>query len=87
MLQKLILTVGQRLNERNVMSTALCSSGYSIDYATRLSKILARKMKMPVYIGCSMSFAGIVPEEELEGLTRIVHEIMAVFDSQPQGQD
>lgn len=39
-------------------------------------------MKLPVYVGCSMSFAGIVPEEEIEGLTLIVDEIMARFITQ-----
>lgn len=38
-------------------------------------------MRLPVYVGCSMSFAGITPEEEMEGLGRIVSEIMAKFES------
>jgi len=37
-------------------------------------------MKLPVYVGCSMSFVGITPEEEMEGLARIVEEIMARFN-------
>jgi hypothetical protein len=66
----------QRTNERNVISTPLSTSGSSIDYATRLAKILARRMKSPVYVGCSMNFAGTTTEEEMEGLTAVVGQIM-----------
>lgn len=37
-------------------------------------------MKKPVYVGCSMNFAGITTDEEIEGLTVIVHKIMSEFD-------
>ncbi|EHY54285.1 hypothetical protein HRR83_008137 [Exophiala dermatitidis] len=63
-------------NDRSVISTALSTSGSSIDYATRMAKILARKMRQPVYVGCSMNFAGTTPEEEMEGLTVAVEQIM-----------
>ncbi len=63
-------------NDRNVISTALSTSGSSIDYATRMAKILARKMKQPVYVGCSMNFAGTTAEEEMEGFTKVVDQIM-----------
>ncbi|OCT50870.1 hypothetical protein CLCR_09229 [Cladophialophora carrionii] len=63
-------------DERNVISTALSTSGSSIDYATRMAKILARKMKRPVYVGCSMKIAGTTAEEEMEGFTAIVDQIV-----------
>lgn len=66
----------QRLDARNVISTALSTSVSSIDYAARLAKILARRMQSPVYVGCSMNFAGVAADEEMEGLTLAVHEIM-----------
>jgi len=66
----------QVLNDRNVISTPLTTSGSSIDYATRMAKILARRMKQPVYVGCSMNFAGTTAEEEMEGLTVAVDKIM-----------
>jgi len=64
------------MNDRNVISTPLTTSGSSIDYATRMAKILARRMKKPVYVGCSMNFAGMTAEEEMEGLTVAVEKIM-----------
>ncbi|EXJ92169.1 hypothetical protein A1O3_00719 [Capronia epimyces CBS 606.96] len=66
-------------NDRDVISTALSTSGSSIDYATRLAKILARKMKQPVYVGCSMNLAGTTAEEEMEGLTVAVDQIMKMW--------
>ncbi|EXJ93917.1 hypothetical protein A1O1_02310 [Capronia coronata CBS 617.96] len=63
-------------NDREVVSTALANSGSSIDYATRVAKILARKTKQPVYVGCSMNFAGLTAEEEMEGLTVAIDHIM-----------
>jgi len=63
-------------NDRNVISTPLSTSGSSIDYATRLAKILARKLRQPVYVGCSMNFAGTTADEEMEGFTTVVDQIM-----------
>lgn len=67
------------MKQRSAISTPIITSGSSIDYATRLSKILAIKLKQPIYIGCSMNFAGSTMEEELEGLTRVVEAIMEAF--------
>lgn len=66
----------QRLDTRSTISTALSTEGSSIDYATRLSKILARRLNQPVYVGCSMSFAGMTAEEEMEGVTAVVGKIL-----------
>lgn len=74
------LMIPQSQNNREALSTTLCSAGYSIDYATRLSKILARRLRLPVYVGCSMSFAGISPEEEMEGLSLVVKKILAEYE-------
>lgn len=74
-----LLTVAQRLDEKDVLSTALYESGSSIDYATRVAKILARRTKMPVYVGCSMNFAGTTVEEEMEGLTKVIEIVMAAW--------
>lgn len=70
----------QRFNSNEIPSTTLCATGSSIEYATRLAKILARKTGLPVYVGCSISFAGTTPDEEMEGLTRVVGEVMVQFN-------
>lgn len=71
----------KRLSQKQVISTALVESGSSIEYATRVSKILARKTNLPAYVSCSMNFAGITPEEEMEGLTKVIEEIMKQFNN------
>ncbi len=76
MYRSALLIRKQRVDEKNVLSTALYESGSSIDYATRTAKILARRTKEPVYVGCSMNFAGTTIEEEMEGLTKVVDTIM-----------
>ncbi|KIW18325.1 hypothetical protein PV08_02613 [Exophiala spinifera] len=63
-------------SDGDIISTPLATSGSSIDYATRMAKVLARRMRQPVYVGCSMNFAGTTTEEEMEGFTVAVSEIM-----------
>lgn len=70
----------QRINEKDVISTALYESGSSIDYATRTAKILARRTKQPVYVGCSMNFAGTTIDEEMEGLTKVINTVLSAWD-------
>ena len=74
-----VLICEQRLDEKNVLSTTLYESGSSIDYATRAAKILARRTKTPAYVGCSMNFAGTTVEEEMEGLTKVIDNVMAAW--------
>lgn len=70
-----LLIQPQHSNGQTAICTALVTWGSSIEYANRLSKILARKLKRPVYVGCSINFAGITVEEEMEGLTKLVEVI------------
>lgn len=61
----------QRTNPNNILSTPLYAQESSIDFTTRIAKVLAKKMQMPVYVGNSISFAsaglGGSVEEEMEG--------------------
>ena len=82
------ISPSQLSNERNVISTPLATSGSSIDYATRMAKILARRMRQPVYVGCSMNFAGTTADEEMEGFTTAVDQIIQKWaqTARPLGQ-
>ncbi|EZF26406.1 hypothetical protein H112_01410 [Trichophyton rubrum D6] len=71
-------------NEKSTICSTLYSSPASIDYATRTARVLARRMKMPVYVGCSADFSGMLVEEETEGLTKVVNTIMAEWEKQRQ---
>lgn len=67
----------KRTNARSVLSTTLYTS-VNVEYTTRLAKILARRMARPVYVGCSLDpgALGLMVEEEMEGLSRIVDMVM-----------
>lgn len=68
----------QRTNPRNTISTTLYNLPGSVEYTIRIAKILARRMTVPVYVGCSIdpTALGLLVEEEMEGLTKIVEVIM-----------
>jgi uncharacterized protein YutE (UPF0331/DUF86 family) len=63
------------------MSTPLYTSDSSIDYANRMAKILARRMDLPVYVGCSLNLSGVTTEEEMESLTALTKVIMAKWNA------
>lgn len=73
----LILTP-QRTSPRAALSTTLCPSHSSDDYATRIAKILAVRMDRPVYVGCSIKpeELGLTMEEEMEGLRAMVDTVL-----------
>ncbi|OJD30128.1 uncharacterized protein BKCO1_660005 [Diplodia corticola] len=62
------------------LSTALYPQTPTLDLATRLAKILARRTARPTYVGNSTSFssagAGGNVEEEMEGLARVVEVVV-----------
>ena len=66
----------QRLNSSDVFSTALFPIPSSIDFATRVAKIVARKTSKPTYVGCSAAFPAATVEEELEGVRAAIEAIM-----------
>ena len=59
------------------MSTTLYTST-NIEFTTRIAKILARRSSRPVYVGCSLDpeGLGLTVDEEMEGLSRTVDQIM-----------
>ncbi|KAB8230101.1 hypothetical protein BDV23DRAFT_156407 [Aspergillus alliaceus] len=73
-----IYAMPDRTNTRNTISTTLYNIPGSVEYTTRIAKILARRMKIPVYVGSSIdpTALGLLVEEEMEGLTKIVDAIM-----------
>ena len=82
------LTRSQRVNAGQTLSTPLYTYETSIEFTTRLAKLLARKTGKPVYVGNSISFAsagmGGTVEEEVEGFRKVVEVVMeAVGKSGP----
>ena len=80
LLQNLRTDLLQRLNAGQTLSTPLFTYESSVEFTTRLAKLLARKLGKPVYIGNSISFAsagmGGTVEEEMEGFKKIVEIVM-----------
>jgi hypothetical protein len=78
--RRIILTFKQRLNTGQTHSTPLYTYESSVEFTTRLAKLLARKAGRPVYIGNSIIFEsagmGGTVEEEMEGFKRVVDVVM-----------
>ncbi|CAN9096570.1 unnamed protein product [Alternaria alternata] len=70
------------------LSTPLFTHGGTLDFTTRLSKVLARKTGKPVYVGNSSSFAsagmGGTVEEEMEAFRRVVEVVMGLLKSEKE---
>jgi hypothetical protein len=69
-----------------VLSTPLYTQGATLDFATRLSKVLARRTNKPVYVGSSATFAnagmGGTVEEEMAAFRRIVEVVMRLLSAE-----
>lgn len=78
------LNITQRTNPGQTISTPLYTHESSLEFTTRLAKLLARKSKKPVYVGNSISFAsagmGGTVEEEMEGFRKVVEIVMGEVD-------
>jgi hypothetical protein len=63
-----------------MLSTPLYTHESSVEFTTRMAKLLARKTGKPVYVGNSMSFAstglGGTVEEEIEGFKKVVEVVI-----------
>lgn len=70
----------QRINSGQTISTPLFTYESSLEFTTRLAKLLARKAGKPVYVGNSISFVGTgmggTVEEEMEGFRKVVEVVM-----------
>ncbi|GKZ59287.1 hypothetical protein AnigIFM49718_005156 [Aspergillus niger] len=73
-----VYAMPDRMDPKNVISTTIYSVPGSVEYTARIAKILARRMKTPVYVGGSIEPAtmGVMAEEEIEGVKRIVEVIV-----------
>lgn len=69
-----------RLKPSEPLSTPLYAVAGSIDFATRVAKILARRTGKPAYVGCSAVFGSLVIEEEMAAVKAAVDGVMGVLD-------
>lgn len=70
------LTISQRYNPSQPLSTPLCTVEPTLEFTTRLAKLLARKTQRPTYVGNSISLAstglGGTVDEEMEAFKKVV---------------
>lgn len=75
-----MLTIAQRYNDVQPLATTLYPHEPTLEFATRIAKLLARKLQMPVYVTNSISFAnagmGGTVEEEMEAFRAIVQIVL-----------
>lgn len=66
----------QRYNPSQPLATPLCTVEPTIEFTTRLAKLLARKTQLPIYVGNSISFAstglGGTVDEEMDAFKTVV---------------
>ncbi|KAI1469995.1 uncharacterized protein F4812DRAFT_421146 [Daldinia caldariorum] len=71
-----VYALPDKYNPSQPLSTTIFAVEATLEFTTRLAKILAKKTQMPVYVGNSISFAntglGGTVEEEMEALKKVV---------------
>ncbi|KAI2609270.1 hypothetical protein GGR54DRAFT_382783 [Hypoxylon sp. NC1633] len=71
-----VYALPDRYNPSQPLSTTIYSVEATLEFTTRLAKILAKKTQMPIYVGNSISFAntglGGTVEEEMEAFKQVV---------------
>ena len=70
-----------RYNPAEALCTTLYAIPSSVDFATRVARIVAKRTGKPSYVGCSAGFGGVggEVEEEMEGLKVAVEGILGVI--------
>ncbi|PMD66459.1 uncharacterized protein K444DRAFT_639619 [Hyaloscypha bicolor E] len=75
-----VYALPDRMNPGQTISTPLFTYESSIEFTTRLARLLARRTGKPVYVGNSISFAsaglGGTVDEEMEGFKKVVEVVM-----------
>ena len=77
--------LSQRYNPTQPLSTPLVPQSSTIDFATRVAKILVRRVGKPVYVGSSAMFAGAVVEEEVDAVRIVVEGVVGLVEGKEGG--
>lgn len=77
----ILLTMYQRFNTSQPLATTLFPHEPTLEFTTRLAKLIARKTELPVYVTNSISFRnagmGGTVEEEMEAFKNIAEIVLA----------
>ncbi|KAI4123793.1 MAG: hypothetical protein LQ338_005097 [Usnochroma carphineum] len=80
-----VYAMPNRYQPSDPLCTPLYSLPGSIDFATRVAKILARRTGKPVYVGCSIVLGNPTVEEEVAYVRAAVGEAMKVLGDGEKG--
>ncbi|SMR47328.1 unnamed protein product [Zymoseptoria tritici ST99CH_3D1] len=76
----LVYAIPDRYNPTQPMSTALYNTPSTLDFTTRMAKLLARKLSKPCYVGSSVNLTGGAGggsvEEEMEAFRGVVDAVV-----------
>ena len=79
------LTLVQRYNPTQPLSTPLCTVEPTLEFTTRLAKLITRRTQLPTYVGNSVSFAnaglGGTVEEEMEAFKQVAELVLSKLKS------
>jgi hypothetical protein len=86
----------QRFNSSQPLATTLYSTEATLEFATRMARLLAKKTRLPVYVGSSISLAsttlGGTVEEEMGAFKAVasvtlqaLKEVVDRADRMPNG--
>ncbi|CAK1362318.1 unnamed protein product [Cercospora beticola] len=77
-----VYALPDRYNPSQPMSTALYTAPSSLDFTTRMAKVLTRKLAKPCYVSCSVNLSsaagGGSVEEEMEAFRLVVETVVKV---------
>ncbi|KAK1469554.1 hypothetical protein CMEL01_01321 [Colletotrichum melonis] len=82
-----VYALPNRLEPAQPISTAIYSVESTLEFTTRMAKLLAKRANMPVYVGCSINLGGaamsLSVEEEMEAFQAIVDVVTAKLKGEP----
>ncbi|KAK5995883.1 hypothetical protein PT974_04301 [Cladobotryum mycophilum] len=80
-----VYALPDRFNPQQPLATTLFSSEQSLEFTTRIARLLARKSKFPVYVTNSISLEstgmGGTVEEEMEAFKSVVEVVVGKLES------
>lgn len=82
---KSLLTLLKSKNSSEPLSTALFTAEQTVDFATRLAKLVAKRSGRPTYVSSSLSLQSTIlggtVEEEMEAFQRVVRITLDVLNT------
>ncbi|KAK3501661.1 hypothetical protein B0T13DRAFT_206731 [Neurospora crassa] len=80
-----VYALPDRYNPTQPLSTPLCTVEPTLEFTTRLAKLITRRTQLPTYVGNSVSFAsaglGGTVEEEMEAFKEVAELVLSKLES------